>query len=828
MLQATPRALAEKQTIMEQRQAEDEAKAVFNASTDARKSILDSPATVKKLTGLSLDDFTDKASRMIKKYILDEQAEAASTGDDIRLKGLNTIADTDSFFDDLFYSALRVAVEKKSDFDKRDQKKNQKADREHGKKFGTTGVRLRRWWQQKSDLAKDADSSNVERFIKDLSKATVRADLFPVEVMAKGGTPGLRRYLEYLRGRIRPYKEWASHTGTHFFGFQSFDENISEIVSDDEKIKATKDEAVQYIKTVTDFASIFEGATTIAEASDLMVRALGTDPETQTELGDRVKALGGKSRFMQNQTAQTDFHRTAVFYVTRLVEEENKPDAEVKGTRATAIVRKRVAVDELLRENRPDVLKGKDLEPAEMRETFNFGWLDGKADPVTFGDDVKSSEQRAHLNASFEAFHDLADVLNISPTAIGHGQRLYYSIGALGQGGRHSAHFAPGQPDPLNQGVVQAINLTNKGGNGSVAHEWMHSLDFYLGQTKEGERLIDEIKLQLAVNYDINQIDEHITQTLNNLLDGQSYYSGMKRKGGEANAKQYLDYTIRGLKFGTGLHIRKTDFSTEARRAGNHQYWNDPKELLARAFESWVFDEIDAEGGVSEYLVNDWVSDGKVTNPPYRFSPYPKENERARFAQLFEILRDGLEVDKNGRLSVKKGTASKAKAIRDPYINRLTAISDDLPGYMDQRKAEAADKNRQQQLEERRKRDEEAAATEAAIQDALGGETRDLSNIKMDEIHTLTDQEFQDLLDLADAQAREEQEDQHWENDHAGDRPDQQEISEDITGDPDNILAGTDKLNIELEKLWNSIDSMNNPEFFKLADEAFVTQPFHS
>ncbi|NIO40843.1 MAG: hypothetical protein GTO41_12070, partial [Burkholderiales bacterium] len=66
--------------------------------------------------------------------------------------------------------------------------------------------------------------------------------------------------------------------------------------------------------------------------------------------------------------------------------------------------------------------------------------------------------------------------MSIPATSISHGANLHYAIGALGHG-RHSAHYADNQPGPGGEGTVRAINVTNTKGDGSVAHEWGHSLD---------------------------------------------------------------------------------------------------------------------------------------------------------------------------------------------------------------------------------------------------------------------------------------------------------------------------------------------------------------
>jgi hypothetical protein len=108
--------------------------------------------------------------------------------------------------------------------------------------------------------------------------------------------------------------------------------------------------------------------------------------------------------------------------------------------------------------------ENKDVSPEELMEAFGFRG-------VNFGNWVKQGERRRHLNAAYDAFADLADLLNIPPKAISLNGMLGVAFGAQG-GGKFAAHFVPG---------VNEINITKTRGAGSLAHEWAHALDHYFG-----------------------------------------------------------------------------------------------------------------------------------------------------------------------------------------------------------------------------------------------------------------------------------------------------------------------------------------------------------
>ncbi|MFN7611468.1 MAG: GNAT family N-acetyltransferase, partial [bacterium] len=79
-------------------------------------------------------------------------------------------------------------------------------------------------------------------------------------------------------------------------------------------------------------------------------------------------------------------------------------------------------------------------------------------------------ERQAFLNAAFDGFHDLAEIMGVPPKAMSLGGQLGVAFGAQGKGGNAAAHFVPG----LNE-----INLTKTMGAGALAHEVGPALDHW-------------------------------------------------------------------------------------------------------------------------------------------------------------------------------------------------------------------------------------------------------------------------------------------------------------------------------------------------------------
>ena len=109
-----------------------------------------------------------------------------------------------------------------------------------------------------------------------------------------------------------------------------------------------------------------------------------------------------------------------------------------------------------------DYRQGRNISPTEFQETFGFRGGE-------FGKWLNQADRQDSLNFAYDAFMDLAAILDIPPKAIGLNGELGFAFGARGEG-KHGAHYEPGKI---------AINLTKTRGAGATAHEWAHALDDY-------------------------------------------------------------------------------------------------------------------------------------------------------------------------------------------------------------------------------------------------------------------------------------------------------------------------------------------------------------
>lgn len=113
---------------------------------------------------------------------------------------------------------------------------------------------------------------------------------------------------------------------------------------------------------------------------------------------------------------------------------------------------------------------GRDIVADDLIEHFGFRG-------VEFGNWLPQDERQQVLNMAFDSLCDLADSLSLPPKGLSLNGTLACAFGSRGRGGKNAAlaHFEPAR---------MVINLTRMNGAGSLAHEWMHALDWHLGADK--------------------------------------------------------------------------------------------------------------------------------------------------------------------------------------------------------------------------------------------------------------------------------------------------------------------------------------------------------
>ena len=189
---------------------------------------------------------------------------------------------------------------------------------------------------------------------------------------------------------------------------------------------------------------------------------------------------------------------------------------------------------------------GKDVTPERFSEEFGFRG-------VQFGNWTNGRDRQAALNEAYDSFHDLAEVLGVSPRALSLNGELGLSFGARGSGNAN-AHYEPKE-------VV--INLTKTRGAGSLAHEWWHALDNYMMRQKGNPLLY-------ATSH----------------IDANSGHRGEVVKAFRALSEA----------------VRRSAYGERSMRHRNPEYWGSDIEMTARLFGEWIVSELSEKGGRNHFL----------------------------------------------------------------------------------------------------------------------------------------------------------------------------------------------------------------------------------
>lgn len=287
----------------------------------------------------------------------------------------------------------------------------------------------------------------------------------------------------------------------------------------------------------------------------------------------------------------------------------------------------------------PDHRSGQDVTTEQFMNTF--GLRGGQ-----FGNWVKqganSKDRQRMLNDAYDAFMDLAGVLNIPPEAIGLGGKLAMSFGARGKG-RAMAHYEPSQ-------VV--INLTKTKGAGSLAHEWFHALDNHFTSFRD-----DPNRLTSKENAYITYKPEPML-----IMKDQKGKPSRMRPITEARRKQIYEMNknraylpenflpdpnhkegVRPQVEVAFANLVETlnDSPMKARsitidKGAADGYWSRIIERAARAFEGYVINKLEKQGARSDFLANITPEDAFPRNMD-RY-PYLLQSEMAPVAEAFDNL----------------------------------------------------------------------------------------------------------------------------------------------------------------------------------------------
>lgn len=308
----------------------------------------------------------------------------------------------------------------------------------------------------------------------------------------------------------------------------------------------------------------------------------------------------------------------------------------------------------------PDYRNGVEITGQHFLDTFGFRGGE-------FGNWMNQNDRQASLNMGFEALKDLAAALKISDKDIAYQGTLAIAFGARGSGNA-AAHYEP---------LRKVINLTKLHGAGSLAHEWWHGLDDYLG-TKFGARgMLSEQPKLYAPMKNLIETMKYKPETPEQAAARFAAQTERTRK----NAAGWLDAAMRGTleRYGNEEHMETYAVLKEAFLAGEggsvEQLNAFKKAVTGRVIPKNERERLEIFERILSREQQEPPQAGKVETDFYKNS--------ARMGK--ECEKDGGYWDSN--------TEMTARAFACYIKDKLPYVSDYLAGHADSAVTLVTDKN---------------------------------------------------------------------------------------------------------------------------------------
>ncbi len=227
------------------------------------------------------------------------------------------------------------------------------------------------------------------------------------------------------------------------------------------------------------------------------------------------------------------------------------------------------------------MLSGYDERRGDCRYRKGVRWRDEKKDVtekdfmkvfgfrgVEFGNYVTGTERHLHMNATFDAFCDMAAMLGIPNELVSLNGTLALAFGSRGRGGKGapSAHYESG---------YKVINLTRPHGAGSLAHEWWHAFDNYVGEWILKNDVFDTSNFKEKMVF------------LSHLIYPSKFEPSMRCGQLITNYRSWF---------------RRSKHLNEISNKSDKNYWTRPTEIAARCFETYMRYRLSEYGYKNDYL----------------------------------------------------------------------------------------------------------------------------------------------------------------------------------------------------------------------------------
>ena len=246
------------------------------------------------------------------------------------------------------------------------------------------------------------------------------------------------------------------------------------------------------------------------------------------------------------------------------------------------------------------------LNFVEIRKRFNFR-------SIQLGRWVTNEEQYAAAHSFYHALETLMAILQGPETLISLRGTLSLQYGKGGRPGV-AAHYSPRE---------RCFSLAKNAGPGSIAHEWYHALDHYLGaQAFES----------------LPSFDQGLHYQLNNTFASKAWLLDTPMRKHPLN--QLLSDCFKVILLDESGHepSELVAQSTKVDAKLQQMYFSLPEEMCARAFEAYVEDA----GLENARLINRFLVKGSRHSQEAQLGLYPQGEQRQKinqaFSEYFKVL----------------------------------------------------------------------------------------------------------------------------------------------------------------------------------------------
>lgn len=186
----------------------------------------------------------------------------------------------------------------------------------------------------------------------------------------------------------------------------------------------------------------------------------------------------------------------------------------------------------------------------------------------------------------------------------------------------------------------------------SFAHEWMHALDHYLTSLLGPTDFIlfsQQVKNRGIDDMPPGSVKEAFVRVMDTLFFDQASLAArilalemqLEKPNISKTAKEKAEAQLATLRAGNARTktVERSDFDkkSSAFQPGNEDYWGNPQEMLARAFEAYTAFKVEAAGGSTEAIAKGDLA--YLSEADRRLAMvYPKGEERLRIFAAFDSL----------------------------------------------------------------------------------------------------------------------------------------------------------------------------------------------